>query len=135
MKTQRIMIETIRSIAFLAPKCREHSDMIATCGFKYADYLWEWQYRTFKKQTEGDTEKLNLLVETYWNEIGFQVVKTIEAPLYSFRAITGPTVNPPGKEGCVQLICQPTKSLMALCTILDPAAYAQEFKPHHHDNE
>ena len=127
------MIETIRSISFLAPKCREYSDMIATCGFKYADYLWEWEYRMLKKQTEGNTEKLNLLIDEYWNGIAFEFVKTVNAPLYSFRVIHNETVNPPGKEGCVQLICQPTKCLMALCTILDPIAYAQEFKPHHHD--
>jgi hypothetical protein len=110
-------IKTVASAAHLLASCQDShvTDTIMARATQMLNNVWSVEYRALKATAP---EHLPSAIKAFWDAVSAGLVTTIDRHCYSFQAIHGEEVNPPGQEGNVHIAFQANGCVSYFVTIL-----------------
>ena len=104
-------IKTVASAAHLLASCLDSqtTDVVMARATHMLNSVWTVKHRALKASTPP--EYLPIAIKAFWDEVSAGLVTTIDHHCYTFQAIHGEEVNPPGQEGNVHISFQAYRSV------------------------
>lgn len=102
----------IKSAVFLSSSSfvtDEQKEFILSAANKMMNEAWKVEYISYSKSFGG--EFLDVQIRQFWHQMTNDLETENDLLVYSFNAIYGEEVNPPGIKGNVEITIQPNKSI------------------------
>ncbi|MGV0949258.1 MAG: hypothetical protein ACOYB3_01205 [Azonexus sp.] len=118
MSRTNYAIKTVASAAHLLASCQDDhvTNTIMARTTQMLNNVWKVEHSNLKATTPP--EHLPIAIRAFWDEVSAGLVTTIDRHCYSFQAIHGEQVNPPGQEGNVHIQFQAYHTVSFFVTTL-----------------
>jgi len=103
MSREHYTAKTVASAAHLLESCADAGqiDTIMARMTEMLNNVWDFEYRKLKR--ENAPVALPVMCRVFWDKVAYELVCTVDKLVYSFMAVYGEEVNPPGQEGNVHI--------------------------------
>lgn len=112
------VVKTIASAAHLLASCADlhQIDTIMARTTAMLNAVWEIEHRAI--EAIALSENRRVATKAFWDAVSYELVCTLDKHCYSFLAVHGEEVNPPGTKGNVHISFQANQSVSFFLTKL-----------------
>jgi len=118
MSRELYMVKTVASAAHLLASCVDvhQIDTIMARMTEMLNAVWEVEHRAI--EAIALSENRRVATKAFWDAVSYELVCTVDKHCYSFLAVYGEEVNPPGTKGNVHITFQANRSVSFFLTKL-----------------